>query len=327
MAAKWPEHLACERVEWLPTEASGRRYARLHGPRHVEAPSAVLMVFPKGTPPEEVERVRHATLALAALALPVPEVYDSRAAERWILQEDLGDTTLAQARERGDQVAPYYSEALALLEPIREARLQTSPRPPLDARRLRDELEHFARHALGLEQGPGAGLAAEFDQLVAACAALPVVLCHRDYHSRNLMVHDGRLRVVDHQDALPGPAPYDRVSLAYDPYVELPDEVRDRIAGSDPGRDEIAVQRLVKALGTFADKGGEWTRFLAPASIQARRLLGRSELNLPLLELALRSVELRGGSDAARARAASRGTGTTSAGAPTARGPAGEATV
>jgi len=293
MPANWPARLACDDVTWLPTEASGRRYARLLRPKHHDVASAVLMAFPRGTPPEEVTRVLDATHALAAQQVPVPAVYASEPGERWILQEDLGDISLADARQQSRPLAECYSEAVALLRRFGERSLASSPRPALDAQRLRAELDHFARHALGLSEGPGTGLAAEFDQIVERVAALPQVLCHRDYHSRNLMLHDGRLRVIDHQDAMLGPAPYDRASLAYDPYVELPDAVRDRVAGGAEGTGVVAVQRLVKACGTYAEKGDAWSRFLRPAAAQARRLMARDGLRLVLLDLALQSLGLR----------------------------------
>jgi aminoglycoside/choline kinase family phosphotransferase len=90
------------------------------------------------------------------------------------------------------------------------------------------------------------------------------VLCHRDYHSRNLMVHRNRLVVIDFQDARMGPATYDLVSLLRDCYVDLsPDLVAattERFLDAVPtertadfGRrfDLMSVQRHLKALGTF----------------------------------------------------------------------------
>ena len=47
------------------------------------------------------------------------------------------------------------------------------------------------------------------------------MLCHRDYHSRNLMLHDGSLYIIDFQDARMGPDTYDLVSLLRDSYVDL----------------------------------------------------------------------------------------------------------
>ena len=90
------------------------------------------------------------------------------------------------------------------------------------------------------------------------------MLCHRDYHSRNLMLHRGRLHMIDFQDARLGPDTYDLVSLLRDSYVDITDlEVDELIAyflalkgGQDEAEfrrrfDLMALQRNLKALGTF----------------------------------------------------------------------------
>ena len=92
------------------------------------------------------------------------------------------------------------------------------------------------------------------------------MLCHRDYHSRNLMLRDGRLYIIDFQDARLGPDTYDLVSLLRDSYVDLPEQVVDELIayflalqGRSGGRartfrrrfDLMALQRNLKALGTF----------------------------------------------------------------------------
>jgi N-acetylmuramate 1-kinase len=90
------------------------------------------------------------------------------------------------------------------------------------------------------------------------------VLCHRDYHSRNLMLHGGSLYIIDFQDARMGPDTYDLVSLLRDSYVDLtPQQVDELIAfflalkgRSDEVEfrrrfDLMALQRNLKALGTF----------------------------------------------------------------------------
>ena len=96
----------------------------------------------------------------------------------------------------------------------------------------------------------------------------PRVLCHRDYHSRNLMLHNGSLHIIDFQDARMGPDTYDLVSLLRDSYVDITDrELDDLIAyflalktrdGAAPDAEEfrrrfdlMALQRNLKALGTF----------------------------------------------------------------------------
>ncbi len=328
--------LACAARQPLPTEASAREFVRLLRPRGLgsQAPrdltSAVLMRFPAGTSPAEVERVARATALLARAGVPVPRTYAVAAEAGWIVQEDLGDLTLAAAvasaagvsatvtSAAGDapqlDVGAAYDEALALLADIAPLSLDTSPTPALGAARLRDELTLFVRTALPhLDAGrptagalhlppplaptlasalaptaaPPAGdtpappsvdralarsLDAELDRLVGDCAARPTETCHRDYHARNLLLA-GRVRIIDHQDALRGPRGYDRASLAYDPYVDLPDERRDTLAGRPDDLWPVAVQRLCKAIGTYASKGDAWREWIAPAARQARRLL------------------------------------------------------
>jgi N-acetylmuramate 1-kinase len=91
------------------------------------------------------------------------------------------------------------------------------------------------------------------------------VLCHRDYHSRNLMLHDSQLYIIDFQDARMGPDTYDLASLLRDSYVDLPEQTVSELLAyflalkGQSGEqaefrrrfDIMALQRNLKALGTF----------------------------------------------------------------------------
>ena len=55
------------------------------------------------------------------------------------------------------------------------------------------------------------------------------MLCHRDYHSRNLMLHERRLYIIDFQDARMGPDTYDLASLLRDSYVDRTEERVDEL--------------------------------------------------------------------------------------------------
>jgi aminoglycoside/choline kinase family phosphotransferase len=79
------------------------------------------------------------------------------------------------------------------------------------------------------------------------------------------MLHNGRLYIIDFQDARMGPDTYDLVSLLRDSYVDLPEHTVDELiayflalkgaTGADRTFrrrfDTMALQRNLKALGTF----------------------------------------------------------------------------
>jgi aminoglycoside/choline kinase family phosphotransferase len=208
---------------------------------------------------------------------PVPDVRGVDLAHGLILLEDLGDVSLMAAIAEADPgaVEALYAEAVDGL-----ARLQRDT--PLDdeciaAHRtfapelLAWEFDHFveygleARHERSLTDADRDALAAAFGRLAEEIAAAPTVLVHRDYHSRNLLVRpDGRLGLIDFQDALMGPVTYDLASLLWDPYVRLPDGLAGRLAGRYRSQAPVplpddfdtllartALQRLLKAAGRF----------------------------------------------------------------------------
>jgi aminoglycoside/choline kinase family phosphotransferase len=150
--------------------------------------------------------------------------------------------------------------------------------PVYDRDLLMRELELFpewflARHlSLSPDADERAAIAAAFDWLCDEALAQPVVLVHRDYHSRNLLVRPAdNPGIVDFQDAVRGPVTYDLVSLLKDCYVVWPrkrllgwlDRYRAgaQAAGIDVGSDReeflrwfdrMGLQRHLKVLGIFA---------------------------------------------------------------------------
>ena len=117
-------------------------------------------------------------------------------------------------------------------------------------------LEHFADRFTELKID--SRLPAALTRLADRAAEAPHrVLCHRDFHSRNLMVtEDGSLAMVDIQDARWGPDSYDLASLLRDAYVDIPEHWIDP---SDPaltsGRSPI-LAGPVRPFGT----GSTWSR-------------------------------------------------------------------
>ena len=140
-----------------------------------------------------------------------------------------------------------------------------------DVEKLTWELEFFVKHYLLAYKGVAASdserdaLRDEWSAIVQELAGDRRVLCHRDYHSRNLMWNDGSLYIIDFQDARMGPDTYDLASLLRDSYVDLTAQQVDELiafflalTGGTGGEAEfrrrfdlMALQRNLKALGTF----------------------------------------------------------------------------
>jgi hypothetical protein len=128
--------------------------------------------------------------------------------------------------------------------------------------------EHFLEKVGGvkLSDADQKRLQAEFLKICDTLDRQPKFVCHRDYHSRNLMLKLGRVYVIDFQDARLGPVQYDLVSLLHDSYVNLsPESIaflkKDYCTKADKGAirsdfDEIfqiqIIQRCFKACGSFA---------------------------------------------------------------------------
>ena len=263
------------RVVALTGDASDRRYYRVMVP---DSPSIVLSLY---SGPFELDQLSFANVArlLEQMPVPIPTVIGHAGDLGVLALEDLGDVTL-QAHLGSVTPAEHamrYRQAVALIATLqkRGAELNSPDYLPygiaFDVEKLTWEMDFFTKHFIEAYRGiviPAAAreeLRNAFSVFIAQLAAEPRVLCHRDYHSRNLMLHDGQLYIIDFQDARMGPDTYDLVSLLRDSYVDLPEQtVSDLIAyflalKGLPGEDAefrrrfdvMALQRNLKALGTF----------------------------------------------------------------------------
>jgi N-acetylmuramate 1-kinase len=265
------------RVVPLTGDASDRKYFRIipaQGQSIVLALHAGPIVFaelPFANVGELLERI----------GLPVPSVLGHSDELGILALQDLGDVTLqahlgaASATEH----AALYRQAVSLIEVLqrRGEEMRSDRYLPytiaFDVEKLTWELEFFTKHFVGGYRGvtltapERTALTEEWGSIVRELAAEPRVLCHRDYHSRNLMLSEGSLYIIDFQDARMGPDTYDLVSLLRDSYMDITEiELDELIAyflalsrcapdgGSEDFRrrfDLMALQRNLKALGTF----------------------------------------------------------------------------
>jgi aminoglycoside/choline kinase family phosphotransferase len=276
-------------------DASARRFYRIRTP---EGHSRVLVDY--GLPFDgETDDVRLARVFREA-DLRIAEIHDACGPAGCLLVEDLGDVRLesAVADAPGGAGLALLERAVILAAHVAVrgtpvlARSERSSGPALDAERFRFEMDFFVEHYVGSLRGcdpPPAGLREALHALADRAADTPRrVLCHRDFHSRNLMLPaDGSLAMVDIQDARWGPDTYDLASILRDGYIEIDDDWhaplvdlylsaldRPPAEGFRSRLDRVAAQRMIKALGTFGYQAAvrKDERYLEPIPRTLRRL-------------------------------------------------------
>lgn len=170
---------------------------------------------------------------LNAVGLPVPKILWGDPGRGRFLMEDAGDIHLQKlASRRGTTLLPLYRKVLKLLvEMHRRVRAGFDPgfcfdTDLYDAPFIYDrELEYFRKaflaNYLGLDVS-AEDLRTDFERLAEAAGSRErSFVFHRDFQSRNLMVHGGGLKLIDFQGMRFGPPHYDLASLLVDPYVRL----------------------------------------------------------------------------------------------------------
>jgi N-acetylmuramate 1-kinase len=241
--------------------------------------------------------------------IPVPSFLKEDPAAGMLAMEDLGDELL-QLRIQAEphRRMAWLEEAARLLSALHcrtfpvPASLPVSTRR-FDAKKYGEEMAFTFEHLHEKFLGFAPLSAADKERVDRFCRAIerfgPDVFCHRDYHCRNLLVRDGRLFMIDFQDARLGGPHYDLASLVFDAYVEISDADRARLysvykeglKGSaldrkidwsrfEPELEAVAFQRVVKAAGSFAsffNRYGKSTHlpYLLPALTSAERLASR----------------------------------------------------
>lgn len=204
----------------------------------------------------------------------VPHIYDGRKDKGYLLEEDLGDITLLSrlATCSKEEELALYMRAIDEVVKIHSIRIQDGKPYSsryFDSEKLNQETnmtnEYFLRKYLKCSNETMiSSIASILDKINSELAQEKQVVCHRDYHSRNLMLKDDEMIVIDFQDARLGPAQYDLVSLIDDCYYNL--DADNKIALQEYYCKEMKIikdlqfdriynlmliQRTYKAIGSF----------------------------------------------------------------------------
>ena len=315
----------------LVADASTRRYFRIHWPEPTSVPLTCILMccdpWLTTDTPDFLAVGQH----LQASGVQVPRVYGISPGQGLVCLEDFGDLTLAARWHTASAATRVHWGYRAIDELVKMHTVGTRRRDPacpafqlaFDVPKLLSELQFFRQHAIeGLWQQPLT--VAEHEAFDAACTPLcallasqPRYFCHRDYHGWNIMVTNGTVGVLDFQDARMGPQPYDLVSLlvdrgtpdilGQDTIAALTEYYVQRMTAKEGRRldqqafaelsEHVAVQRCLKAIGTFAYmhvvRGRpQYLPYIPPTLAYIQSLLPRYEILQMLTALLRRYIPL-----------------------------------
>jgi len=209
------------RILPVPGDAGMRRYYRVL----TRTTSYICMVDSDTT---QLKQYIHCATQLAKHLIRVPTLYHMDLQQGFLLQQDLGDCMLSDTLSR-DQVTTSYARCIDQI--IRLQQLPHSEWPVYDQTCLVREAMlpvewFFSTHC---KQPLTADESQIFTDFVHALSTRiqqqPYQLVHRDFHSRNIMIHAGEIGLIDFQDAIWGPITYDVASLLRDYYQPWSNEV------------------------------------------------------------------------------------------------------
>jgi aminoglycoside/choline kinase family phosphotransferase len=267
-----------EEVDKLTGDASTRRYYRIfttHGSYVVCLDNP----FIDGTEKHPFISVQ---VFLGKNGVRVPEIIDHNLPKGYSLQEDLGNVTLLHylsgRNSSNDEKTIYKTIVDQLLElhKIPHSAVNNSNLFQLkfDYQKYMDETRFTFKYFMNFfnknhDENFITELEALFSPVMMRLAEQKMVITHRDFHSRNIMVKDSKFIFIDFQDARWGIPQYDLVSLLEDCYYDLNEENRqslkryyyDNLDKNIHGQqsyeeflalyDDMLIQRVFKAVGSF----------------------------------------------------------------------------
>lgn len=289
-------------IDWLAGDGSDRCYYRICSPELNH--TLVLMQLSEKDAhlikDNGYEWIKIGRL-LSEHGIPVPQLITSIHEYAALIIEDYGDTMLetltlkAWQNEQLETISNKYQNAFDLIAkmmaiPVDPKQVWTSR--AFDKERLSWELRFFNQEffdkALNspLKGAEKQQFLLEIEDLSTFLASFSRYFTHRDFHSRNLMIFNNELAVIDFQDARLGAPAYDAVSLCFDSYVpfdlgfrrQLLQACQTEIARQHPKVAEefalcwpaVLLQRQLKAIGSFAfltvsKNRGNYLRYVKPA--------------------------------------------------------------
>ncbi len=264
------ERIKVTRIEKLIGDASERKFYRIYTPKK----NFIFLLYPYPIN-------RELNLLKAYKLYNESNLHISKILHIWfekgaILLQDLGNESLQKfvRKNNNEKIKQIYLQAIALIQKIQKKGIKKidksyfTDRYELDRKKLNWELnfflenyvQNFLKKKINKEK-----YRKLFENLINSINLEKKVLCHRDYHSRNLFIIKNKIYIIDYQDTTFGPPLYDLASLLFDSYVKLGKRLKNDLIKYAYNLNNYgwnfpefkkqllltSLQRNIKALGTF----------------------------------------------------------------------------
>ncbi len=304
----------------LKGDASIRRYFRIITE---EGERFVLMDIPLNSNLEEKLETQqpqrmvdsflniHKFLHKEKIKVPPIEIEDPK--RKVFFLKDCGDTLLEDLLLLSEkEVESAYRKSIDLLlrlQGLKNGECIAFTRS-FDEKTFLWEIDHFFEYGLkGINSSPPLAVREELYSLSKTLSHIKGVFCHRDYHSKNIIIDGEETYIVDFQDALKAPPHYDIASLVFDSYADFHEEFEEMLINIyyEKAREILkedksdflknlymtGLHRNLKAFGRFIfineEKGNPYfLRFLSPTikkAIRNAKRCGLKETEALLLKI------------------------------------------
>jgi aminoglycoside/choline kinase family phosphotransferase len=255
-------------IEVLKADVSLKKFYRIQ----LQKETLILMLCD----PQTLKSTLDTYAFLRKAQIRVPEIKETfqDPNETAVIFEDCGDQKFLDKIGRCDihQTKALYEQAIEILVQLKafwEKNPQEGFTQRFDVTKLMSEVEMTTHQVETLYQKKllPEDKKALHDFFEKQCQDLqkePFILCHRDFHSRNIMVQNEECIVIDYQDARLGPASYDLCSLLKDSYTLMPEEMLSSLLEKyqkhfcaqdflsyQKSFCQMSLQRNYKAIGSF----------------------------------------------------------------------------
>lgn len=271
------EKIKLDEIDKLTGDASTRRYYRLF----TSQGTFVVCLDNPYSESTETHPFLSVQQFLEKNKVKVPAILDHNLPRGYLLQEDLGNVTLLHHLSSITSVEEEFRIYKKIVDQLLE--LHRIPQAAVvnpnlfklkfDLQKYMDETRFTFKYFLNFfskiqDENIVAELETLFEPIMQRLASQKMVITHRDFHSRNIMVKDGEFIFIDFQDARWGIPQYDLVSLLEDCYYEINEENKrklkdyyyDQLGQAVLGQtkeefesyyQDMLIQRVFKAVGSF----------------------------------------------------------------------------